>query len=405
MALSRVVAVSLAASAFFLGSGAAGAQAPLNITPQERNALAAAQSTAAGADRAAQDAALNAARAVARSADARYALGNLMFQIGRSRGDAQMQAQGADEMVASGVPQGADLIPLLANQAARAYTANQLERTDQLLTRMVELAPNNPAILADHAQFKARMGQRPASVALFQRAIEAQRASGQAVPQSWYQRAAALAVEARLQPQSVLFARELVVNYPTPANWRDALLTYRSGAAVDPELTLDAGRLLRAAGGLSGERDYTEFAGVLSRANHHGEAKAVLDEGVSRGMIDTTEPAIRQLVTANTRSATTERAGLARARTQALAASTGAAALAAGDAHFGNGQFAEAAELYRAALQKGGADANVVNTRLGAALAMAGQRTEAEAAFRAVTGPRADLASFWLAWLARRPTA
>ena len=56
-----------------------------------------------------------------------------------------------------------------------------------------------------------------------------------------------------------------------------------------------------------------------------------------------------------------------------------------------------------AALQKGGEDANLVNTRLGAALALAGRRAEAEAAFRAVTGPRADLAGFWLAWLARRP--
>ena len=32
------------------------------------------------------------------------------------------------------------------------------------------------------------------------------------------------------------------------------------------------------------------------------------------------------------------------------------------DAYFGYGQYAEAAELYRAALQKGGEDANLVNT-------------------------------------------
>ena len=44
-----------------------------------------------------------------------------------------------------------------------------------------------------------------------------------------------------------------------------------------------------------------------------------------------------------------------------------------------------------------------MNVRLGAALALAGRRPEAEAALRAVTGPRADLAGFWLAWLARRP--
>ena len=36
---------------------------------------------------------------------------------------------------------------------------------------MVEADPNNPAILADHGQFKARLGDRPAAVALFQRAL------------------------------------------------------------------------------------------------------------------------------------------------------------------------------------------------------------------------------------------
>ena len=70
------------------------------------------------------------------------------------------------------------------------------------------------------------------------------------------------------------------------------------------------------------------------------------------------------------------------------------------DAYFSYGQYAQAAELYRAALQKG-ADANLANTRLGAALALAGQRAEAEAAFRAVTGPRAELAQFWLLWLSQ----
>ena len=48
------------------------------------------------------------------------------------------------------------------------------------------------------------------------------------------------------------------------------------------------------------------------------------------------------------------------------------------------------------------ADANLANTRLGASLALAGQRAEAETAFRAVTGPRAELAQFWLLWLPAR---
>src|SRR4030095_15728028 len=125
--------------------------------------------------------------------------------------------------------------------------------------------------------------------------------------------------------------------------------------------------------------------------------------GVRRGLLEATEPRVRQQTAEINRQATAERTALGRRRTEALAAATGAPARAAADALFGRGDYAEAAELYQAALQKGGEDANLVNTRLGAALALAGRRAEAEAAFRAVTGPRADLAGFWLAWLARRP--
>jgi len=155
---------------------------------------------------------------------------------------------------------------------------------------------------------------------------------------------------------------------------------------------------------LGGEHEYLAFARALSEAGLPGEAKAVLDEGTERGRIDATKPAISTLAAGINRRATTDRAALARQRTAALAAAgTGRSARAAGDAHYGFGMYAEAAELYRAALQKGGEDADLVNSRLGAALALAGRRAEAEAALQAVTGPRADLAGFWLTWLARRP--
>ncbi|MBV9881755.1 MAG: hypothetical protein JO276_01955 [Sphingomonadaceae bacterium] len=82
-----------------------------------------------------------------------------------------------------------------------------------------------------------------------------------------------------------------------------------------------------------------------------------------------------------------------------MAGSNGGAALRVGDAFFSYGDYGPAAELYRAALQKGAPDPNLVNLRLGAALALAGARVEAETAFRAVTGPRAELARLWLLWL------
>lgn len=416
---SRAGLAALLSAAAMLAITAASslAQTPrqLELSRDERRVLATLQAAASGPDRAAQDQALRDARAGAQSVGARYAVNNLAFQIARSRSDARGMNEAADAMLATGLPQGAERAALLATQATRAYAANDLRGADRILGQMVEAQPNNPVILADHGQFKARLGDRPAAVALFQRAIAAHRTTGQPAPESWHQRALAVAVDGRLAPQAASLGRELVATYPSPVNWRDALLALRvaepprvAGAAAappaDPQMDLDIRRLQRAAGALAGERDYLEFAQALTRASLPGEAKEVLDEGVSRNMLDANEAVVRAAITAVTARAAQERAGLAAARTRGMAGD-GAVALAAGDTHFGHGQYPQAAELYRAALQRGGQDPGLVNMRLGVALALAGQRAEAEAALRAVTGTRAPLASYWLTWLARRPAA
>ena len=97
-----------------------------------------------------------------------------------------------------------------------------------------------------------------------------------------------------------------------------------------------------------------------------------------------------------------DRASLAGVDTKARAAANGTLAMKTAAAYFGYGDYAKAVDLYRVALQKGGVDANVVNTRLGIALALAGQKAEATTALQAVTGTRADLAQLWLAWMNQR---
>ena len=57
-------------------------------------------------------------------------------------------------------------------------------------------------------------------------------------------------------------------------------------------------------------------------------------------------------------------------------------------------------------MQKGGVDADTVNTRLGIALANSGDKAGAQAAFDTVkTEPRPGIAGLWLAYLASPPTA
>jgi len=411
---AATAAVLVAATAASLS-----AQAPraLNLSRDERDPIAALQMAAAGPDRAAQDAALAAARAVARGPDARYALAHYQLEIGRARGDFQMQNQAVDALVESGLAQADELPSLLANQASRAYSAGDMARTERLLARIIELQPNNAEALADYGQFKSRVNSRATgaadrtlAVTLFGRALAANQAAGRASSEALHRRAFAVAYDgtrpplalAAVAPQTIAFARALVAAYPSPLNWRDALLAYRDLAPADPALALDIGRLRRASQSLAGERDYLEFAQALNAAGLPGEAKSVLDEGVSRGMLDATKAAVAQAITATGRRATADRAALPRLRASGDSG-TGAQARGAGDALFAFGQYAEAAAAYQAALLKGGEDPALVGSRLGAALALAGRRPEAEAALRAVTGPRADLAGFWLVWLARRP--
>ena len=61
------------------------------------------QAAASAMDRAAQDAALAAARTRAQGASARYAIAHYQFEIGRQRNDNAMQSQAAEAMIESGL--------------------------------------------------------------------------------------------------------------------------------------------------------------------------------------------------------------------------------------------------------------------------------------------------------------
>jgi tetratricopeptide (TPR) repeat protein len=239
------------------------------------------------------------------------------------------------------------------------------------------------------AQVNRIRGRNPQAIAHFQRALRAAELSDRRLPEGRYRVALALAEQYAQRPVAVEFARHLVAAYPNPTNWRDALLVFRTVGTIDPAQNLDAMRLMA-------------MATALDQAALPGEVKAVLDEGIAQGMIVAADAAPKALLASASQRITRERAGLTGRITQARgAAATGEQARTTADALFGYGRYADAAELYRLALARAGEDPNLLNTRLGASLALAGQKSEAEAALRTVTGPRAELAGLWLAWLAR----
>lgn len=375
--------------------------APLAIAPAERVAMAPVAQAIAARNWNAAIAGLATAQTGARSPYARYALGRMQLDIGIGTFNRPLQAAAIDTILGSGVAPAAELPVLLRHQAQLAFDAGDMDRATAILTRITQTVPNDPEAWAGLALISRNRNNAAQAVSHLQRSVQLAEARGR-VPESRYELGLALASQARQRTPAMEFATRLVTFYPSASNWRDAVLTYRDLAQPDAALTLDAMRLMRAAGGLTGERDYLQMAQALNTAGLQGEAKEVLEEGVSRGMLEPTDAATRALIATTNTAATRQRTGLAARVTQAQAASgTAAQARIAADTLFGAGRFAEAAELYRAALTRTGEDPALLNLRLGAALARAGQRAEAEAALRAVGGTRAELAALWLAHLAR----
>lgn len=372
-----------------------------SLSREENVAIMPAYQAVQAQDWATAAAAIPAAQAGARTPYARYVVGQLQLEIGRGTQNSQLQSQAVDAMLASGGAPAEVVNRLVEAQIGFALDASNFTGAEAALTRILEAEPTNVTRLRQLAQVKIRLNKRGEAVALYQRIIQQSEAAGQRAPEDVYRATLAAAYEDRQLAPSLQLGRTLVGAYPTPENWRSALGTYRELGGSEPGLQLDLYRLMRAAQALTSERDYVEYAETANRGAMFGEVKAAIEEGLSRNVIRGAAAYARTMLTNAEGRIAEDRASLPQQRSAAMAGSDGTRVLRIADAYFSYGQYADAAALYRAAAQKG-ADSNLANTRLGAALALAGQRAEAETTLRAVTGPRAELAQFWLIWLRSR---
>jgi tetratricopeptide (TPR) repeat protein len=405
--LVRIVgATGLALALLAATSSACSAQErpAATYTAQERAALQPLQAAIEAKDWTSAESLLPPAIAAAQTPDGRYALGRFQLELGIGRTDTALQRQGLENLVASGRVPPSDLAVVYRNLAILASNAGDKTRAETAYARVVELIPGDADALVSLAQVRNELGNTLDAVQLMQRAIEAKIRAGQAADETWYKYALKLAYDGRADPTlneaALALSRELVTAFPTPENWRDAMLVYRDTTTLDPAAQLDLLRFMRATGALAGERDWYDLADGLYNAGNFAEAKAVLDDGTATRRIDPGKEAfaaLRSLIDA--RLAAGDRATLAEEKSRAMAAADGTLAVKIADALFGYGEHAEAIALYRAALAKGGVDASLVNVRLGMALLASGDRAGAREAVRGLSGSRATLGALWLLWL------
>lgn len=340
----------------------------LAVSPQEMRALSNLGNLARSAQTGSQDRALAEARRAVISRDARFALALYELEIGNRRGDDVMRAGALDVLIVSPLTRGDRLAGHLATRGQIAFRAGDFDIAGKLWARWVELTPSDPDALANLAQVRLAQKNAPGAMDLLTHAIAARAALGQPVSEGWYRQRLSIAQQGNLVAPGIDAARALVGAFPTPENWRIALVVYRQLAAAEGALEIDLFRLTRHVGALTQAAEYQRMAQLLNQSDEPREAKAVLGEGVARGLLDADVSPTREI------AAEVDRA-IAKGR---------------------NGPVAKP-DL------PNGADAEV---RLGVARLNAGQRDEAEAAFRAAAGDPAggryaDLGYFWLASLGR----
>lgn len=379
------------------GQAQAQAEAPkIKLSSKAQKAIVDLQTAVKANDVANIPAKVQAAQAVAQTKDDHYAIGQLQLQAAVAAKNDAAEAQAVDAIAASGFLPSDKVASLYNAVGVQFYNAKQFDQAANYFQKAVALNPQDPEGQKLLAEAYNSAGKRAEGAAALQKVIAMNTAAGRKADEALYKRALGMAYEAK-SPTAIELGREWVAAYPTPDSWHNALAVYRNMGNPDPASALDIMRLARATKSMQGTADYNLYAAETVNASNFGEAKAMLAEGLASGQIKTSDPVIGDIQKALAGKGSPTAAELA---TREAGAKVPSAFLRIGDAYYGAGNYAKAAEMYRQAGAKG-ADANLANLRLGEALALSGDKAGAAAALGKVGGSLSEIAKFWLVYANR----
>jgi predicted Zn-dependent protease len=371
----------------------------LKVGEEFRKAAMAAQTAIQAGDTATGETQLAAAEALVKNDDEKYFAAQLRLPLAaRTKNNAGMKAA-IETLLAD---------PRTQDKGRLAFVRGDIARQEKdypgamrYLTQAQQLGYQDENLTLMMAQTQFDTGNAQAGVAELEKAVQAKKAAGQPVPDSWYDLAVARLYGVKDSAGVSKWLKLQLADYPTAKNWRRSLLVWRDSATLDDQGKLDLFRLMRQTKSLADQNDYLEYADIAYRVGLPFETKSVIDEGRAAGKVQSS--GLAQLY-GEAQQAIKVEGSLAALETKAKAG-TGRQAANMGDAYLGSGNFTKAVEFYRLALQKGGVDAQTVNLRLGNALVGAGNKAEAATAFNGVTTqPKAEIATFWKQWLATPAT-
>ncbi len=375
-------------------------QRKFDLSPAARKPLSDLEKAVTNKDETAYAAALAAAQPVVKTNDDKYILAEFMAKHAEQANDPAARLAAYQAIIASGSADPAETQSINHAIAGTAANTGNWALVESTLTPIVAANPNDIDDTLNLASAKINLKKNAEALPLLLHAIQLTEASGKPAPEPWYFNAFSIAYQMHDEAVVAQMNAALLKNYPNAKNFNNAVVIYAGTPNLPKDVRLDLLRLMFASGAMNNAGEYLQLASMLEQAGLPGEEQAVLQSGARAGKLGGTEGQ-QMLQSASSRIAV-DRASLPGSEQKARTAATGTIAANTAAAYASYGDYAKAADLYRLALQKGGVDPNMINTRLGIALALGGHKPEAQAAFQAVKGPRQELAGLWLTWLSQR---
>lgn len=381
------------------------APAPLcqaNISKGARKTLVDLQTAVMAKNMAAIPALVASAQALAKTDHDKCFIGQMQIKAAVDSNDMKGAAAALEAQLALGVVPPTTIANLYENLAEIQSDAGAHADAGNSLERSLQIAPNRASATIMLAETRVNQNRVADALALFQKAIATEVAAGRMPIESWYKRPVAVAYGAK-NPATHGLLRAWVAAYPSSTSWREAIRVHAMLSGLGNAALLDMSRLARLNRALAGDADYGNYAAAALGRGFPGEAKAVLDEGFAAGAINRNQPTLKATHASATAKAAGDRASLDTLAAAAAAGGTAKSLMTLAEAYHGYGDYAKAAALVRAAQGKPGVDAELANLRLGMALAAAGDKAGAKAALDLATGPQAEVARYWLTYVATRP--
>jgi tetratricopeptide (TPR) repeat protein len=342
------------------------------------------------------------------------AIATWRLQAAQGSGDSDLFAAAIEEFLAKGYadPQnvGAMHRQLAAHYSARKDSARTLEHFQKYVEAETDVAPEDFETLG---RLRMQSNQFAEACQTLGQAIDLARSRNEKPKEMWFQLRDRCFIETKDDAARIANLEALVTQYPNKEYYSRIVALYQTQTNDDRIVMLNAYRVAASdpQGGFATVGGYLGYADTALISGSPGEAQRGLERGIKEGIVPDAS-ANQQLLTQARNAIASDRKSLPGEATSAAKDPKGEVDVKVGLGFFSTGDYAQAVEMIRRGIAKGGVtrldDANLL---LGAALVELGKKDEARAAFeaaKAAAPPGSHLgriADLWLARLAREGTA